>query len=297
MENMVTIDVSPKQLSKLRNGHKVRIVKGSGYNLLVSPGNYSTITKGFSKNKGVNIALSEAEREANKGLTIEQLNALRSEFNTASKVGTLPMMGQGIFSKETAKSLAKSGAKAGIRVGAEMGAKALEDYNPVLGSVSRPIINKLKDIPIDYIDGEGLYASRSSGRGLRAGAGMYAGAGMGGMCGCMNGCRMCSRGMCGGAMNPMSITGSGRLLESMQPQALQSQSMDANFMERYMLPPTYSMLGSGMMERDMGMSGMGMYGCGMNGYASMIPALRSQPYNENFLSNNMLPVEFQYLRR
>ena len=52
----IKIQISPKQMSKLRNGHKVRIkepdMSGSGINLIVSPENFSLVNKAFTRNKG-----------------------------------------------------------------------------------------------------------------------------------------------------------------------------------------------------------------------------------------------------
>jgi len=55
--HLISFDASPKQLSKLRNGHKVRIKKGSGFNLVVNPSNYHLVSRAFAKNKGVEINL------------------------------------------------------------------------------------------------------------------------------------------------------------------------------------------------------------------------------------------------
>lgn len=66
----VKIQISPKQMSKLRNGHKVRIKKptmeGAGVGLIVNPENFSNITRAFTKNKGSEIVLSPQEILANR---------------------------------------------------------------------------------------------------------------------------------------------------------------------------------------------------------------------------------------
>ena len=79
----VRIQISPKQKSKLRNGHKVRIkkpIEGEGLNLIVMPQNFSLITRAFTRNKGAEIVLSPEEILANK----EQI----------------PMEGEGIFGRK-----------------------------------------------------------------------------------------------------------------------------------------------------------------------------------------------------
>lgn len=64
----VKIHASPKQLSRLRNGHSVRIVKGEGFNLIVHPSKYNHITKSFGNGKGAVVQLSPDELAANKGV-------------------------------------------------------------------------------------------------------------------------------------------------------------------------------------------------------------------------------------
>lgn len=66
---MLHIKVSPKQLSKLRNGHQVRVneaIQGEGVNLIVHPERFDVVTKCFRKKKGVQIQLTPEEIMANK---------------------------------------------------------------------------------------------------------------------------------------------------------------------------------------------------------------------------------------
>lgn len=66
---MLHIKVSKKQLSKLRNGHQVRVgeaVQGQGVNLIVHPERYDEIIKTFKKKKGVQLQLTPVEIMANK---------------------------------------------------------------------------------------------------------------------------------------------------------------------------------------------------------------------------------------
>lgn len=69
MVQTMMVKVSDKQLSKLRNGHKVRVkpdIEGKGILLIVNPQNYSLMTRSFKKMKGSEIALSPEEIQANK---------------------------------------------------------------------------------------------------------------------------------------------------------------------------------------------------------------------------------------
>ena len=92
--NSINIDASEKQLSKLRNGHKVRIKSGQGFNLIVKPGNFNLASKAFNKQKGVEIMLSPDEIMAN--------------------VQNSKMNGNGIFGKRFDKFLEKRGIKKSV---------------------------------------------------------------------------------------------------------------------------------------------------------------------------------------
>jgi hypothetical protein len=80
--------LSPAVMSRARNGHKVRLMKGEGTQLVVHENQYSQINKAFLRNKGVRVALSPSEIIANK--TVE---------------------GEGIFGKKADKVMKKLGVK------------------------------------------------------------------------------------------------------------------------------------------------------------------------------------------
>ena len=80
--------MSPAVMSRARNGHRVRLMKGEGTQLVVSPDQYSQIEKAFLKNKGIQVALSTQEIDANKMIE-----------------------GSGIFGKKFDKGLKKAGIK------------------------------------------------------------------------------------------------------------------------------------------------------------------------------------------
>ncbi len=95
MVAVVHISASPKQLSKLRRGHPVRIkpaIEGEGFNLIVHPSRYDTITRTFSRGKGMEIALAPEEILAN-------------------QQASPTMNGSGIFGKKFDKFLEKNGLK------------------------------------------------------------------------------------------------------------------------------------------------------------------------------------------
>ena len=93
--SIVHIKASKKQISKLRNGHKVRIkpaIEGEGINLIISPDRYNQVTKTFDLGKGMEIALTPEEI------------AVNQEASTQMK-------GTGIFGKKFDKFLEKKGVK------------------------------------------------------------------------------------------------------------------------------------------------------------------------------------------
>jgi len=93
--HIVHIKASEKQLSKLRNGHKVRInpvIDGEGFNLIVHPNTFNLVSKSFSKGKGYEIQLSPEEIMANKAMSPEEHHKIKQQ-NEA-------MSGKGIFGKK-----------------------------------------------------------------------------------------------------------------------------------------------------------------------------------------------------
>lgn len=84
----IGISASLKQLSKLRNGHKVRVTSGEGC-LVIHPDRYDAIERTFRRGKGLTIQLSPEEIMMNKG----------------------QMAGEGIFGPGFDKFLSKIGIK------------------------------------------------------------------------------------------------------------------------------------------------------------------------------------------
>ena len=66
MPHVISIQGSQAQKSKLRNGHKVRIKHGAGFNVIVNPSTYNLVSRAFLKNKGISLQLSPDELEMNK---------------------------------------------------------------------------------------------------------------------------------------------------------------------------------------------------------------------------------------
>ena len=64
--HVITIAGSEHQKSRLRNGHKVRVKHGAGFNVVVSPNTYHIVSRAFNKNKGTTMQLSPEEISMNK---------------------------------------------------------------------------------------------------------------------------------------------------------------------------------------------------------------------------------------
>ena len=66
MKKISVRPMSASVMSRIRNGHKVRLMKGEGTQLIVMPEQYTQIEKAFLKNKGIQVALSPPEIAANR---------------------------------------------------------------------------------------------------------------------------------------------------------------------------------------------------------------------------------------
>jgi hypothetical protein len=168
----VRIQISPKQQSKLRNGHKVRIKKprmeGEGLSLIVNPMNYSLITKAFTKNKGTEIILSPDEILANKeqAPTMEGEGIFGKKFDkrvekAIGKRGRKKVYG---FAKDVLNPIAKTALYAGIA----SGATALSALQPELIPLILPASAGTADFLGDYLDKPSDFYSKSGPREKKA---------------------------------------------------------------------------------------------------------------------------------
>lgn len=108
--HLISFDASPRQVSKLRNGHKVRIKKGSGFNLVVNPSNYKLVSRAFTKNKGLELSLSPEELDINKTMAPEQHDAM-AETIDSDLFQHLPFAEGGSIFKKVKKALNSKTAK------------------------------------------------------------------------------------------------------------------------------------------------------------------------------------------
>jgi len=293
MTHIVTIDASPKQLSKLRNGHSVRIKKGKGFNLVVHPENYHLVSRAFAKNKGVEISLSPEEIDMNRSLSPEQHAELRKSQPE--------MAGQGIFGKKFDKLLKKAGikdiaykvgdalkplAKAGISAGLTAGATALGGVQPELIPFLPAGVAGLSGLAHDYLDNPSKYQrgfSGIKGSPVRSLAEKAIKTGL------------------NDRLNKELGTNYDYLSRAGIENALMSQ-MGADMttdqiVARDLLNPNQHILGHGL-GRPIGIHGMrkmegGSIGRGGGMVSYMPPALVSQPLSANFQMSHFLPVQYQ----
>ena len=93
--NHIALHLSPSQASKLRNGHKVRVKKGTGFNLIVHPNTYHIVNRAFAKGKGAEISLSPEELA---------LNQFPSPEKQKEMIDTNPV-GKGLFKSKRGGSV------------------------------------------------------------------------------------------------------------------------------------------------------------------------------------------------
>ena len=164
MERLEMKMPSARVLSKLRNGHKIRVMHGTGLEILVKPETYNQITKTFSKNKGSTLQLSGEEILANKeveggalfkdikrgfsklgkalapvGKKIKEIAEPVIEIATpiAEKVGKIIIKEAEDKGLPIAKMLAKEAVKQGVKYAPEaLAAAAVATGNPELAPVA-----------------------------------------------------------------------------------------------------------------------------------------------------------------
>jgi hypothetical protein len=163
----IKIQISPKQMSKLRNGHKVRIkkpsIEGGGINLLVSPENFSLVNRAFTRNKGSEIILSPQEILANR----EQAPSMEGEgiFGKRFDKKAEEVLGKPMKKKvyQYAKDVLNPLAKAGITAGLVAGSTALGASNPALVPYLASAVPVASYLAYDYLDNPSSYQSNSGG--------------------------------------------------------------------------------------------------------------------------------------
>ena len=211
----IQIDISPSQMREIKKGLPVRVKKGTGFNLLVSPSTYNIVSKSFNKGLGAQIRLSPEEISMNKGLSPEAHNPVASPM-----VGA-PVMGSGI----------KSGIKA---IAAH--SKLYDELNDQLGTnygyLSRAgLDNALKQKHSASLAKLGIDARIKYSPTVPPNLGVDG---------------PHSRLISGTGRRDTGIVGKGAsIMSSYTPPALVSQPFSSNFQFQFTLPPQYQQFSKG----------------------------------------------------
>jgi hypothetical protein len=298
--SVVEISASPKQLSKLRNGHRVRIKKaisGKGVCLVVDPSNYDLISRTFSRNKGLEISLSPQELFANQEASPE-------------------MEGQGIFGKKFDRAVGKligkdnrkavygtardflPAAQAALTAALAAGGTALGAAQPELIPFIAPGVATASAFGSDYLANPSKYQSNAGGSKAKLAttlAGRYAQDQALQQINAQTGANL-------GSLDRASIQSAitNKAIQDMNAMAIQQKTSDGGYGDLwgqglYAGGPSGRGLGCGL--------GLGMKpsvsrcggAIGLNGgmVGSLQPALRSQPFGSNFQFQHTLPPAFQ----
>lgn len=298
MVQVVRIGASPKQLSKLRNGHRVRIrptMEGEGVCVVVNPSNYDMITRTFSRNKGLEISLSPEEILANQEASPEMEG--KGIFGKKFDRGVRKLIG-----KKAQKSIYGTAreflplAQAGLTAGLTAAGTALGAVQPELIPFIAPGVAGLSALGSDYLANPSSYQSNAGGSKAKLAKNLAG--------------RMiqdralqeinAQTGANLGALDRASIQSAltNRALAEFNKSAVQQrQSLDAQYANMF-----DGIEGNGLYASSSGRGlGLGMKGrrcggaIGLNGgiVAGLPPALRSQPFSANFQFQHTLPPAYQ----
>jgi len=287
---IVRMKVSPKQISRLRNGHKVRVkpaMEGEGVCVIVNPANYDILSRTFSRNKGMELTLSPQELVANQEASTQ-------------------MEGQGIFGKKFDRWLGKTIGKkaqrelygtareflplaqAGLTAGLTTAGTALGAVQPELIPFIAPGVAGLSAMGSDYLANPSKYQSNAGGSKAKLAtslAGRYLQDQALGKLNAELGTNM-------GDLSRASLTDAltNKALGELNARAVAERK--ANEMSAYerALAGSGLYLGRGMRPLSKTGGAIGVQG-GL--VASQPPALRSQPFGANFQFQHTLPPAYQ----
>lgn len=263
----IEVGMSPHQVSRVRNGHKVRVkptMKGSGVILIVSPSTYNLATRSLSKNKGVQIQLSPEEIQANREMSEDAEMEGRGIFK---KIGKFVKKGAVKVGKKVGREVAKKLpeiATAGLTglavatgqpqliplagvVGNQLGEFAGKELNKAIDKPSRySSLKKARNALVDSALDDMEEGARAFGRKKTGEAKTYArkkltGRGVGG-----EGLYAGRQGRGISDTPTTGLIGVGGNLLSMGHPAMRSQPHSANFQFQHTMPPQFQIKGNGL---------------------------------------------------
>lgn len=206
------VDISPAQMKRLHKGHKVRVKKGTGFELLVHPATYNIVNRSFNKGKGSEIQLSPEEIEMNKGIS----KAISPEAHNPSLQPGVKMTGGSLRDIASHVHLANN---LNEHLGTNYGYLNRAGLDNAVSGIKSAALSKMgidaryRDSPFAQIP-LGIPGPHS-------------------------------RVMGGGQLERGSVGRQGGLLHSYTPPALVSQPFSANFQFQHFLPPQYQHFNTG----------------------------------------------------
>lgn len=275
----VGLDLSPKQLSKLRNGAKVRVKRGKGCNLIVNPQTYSIVERAFRRNRGAEIALSPEEIEVNMAPSPEEQQALmeQTDLSLASPEGEM-----------TGGALSFKKIKRNLKPFKKVAKEAAKHYAPILAEKGTRAVMEAYGSDEADIDSYSKGANKMTKTGLKiAGFGMGAGLGAGMYSG-RGGFR---------SYDDLNLASMGNLKANKahaKYTTLPHKMPLRNYWNRAGDPPSR---GSGMYAGSNNVNLIRGRGASLNGVGYMPQALQSQAHGANFHFQFMLPPQYQDVER
>ena len=301
--HVISISASPGQRSKLRRGLPVRIKQGEGFNLVVHPDRYNIVARAFRSNKGVQVALSPEEQQAN--ASYSQSPEAASQMHAASEaMGAAPVAtGTGIFGSHGDKIMKKAGirniayklgdyakpmVKAGISSALTAGGAALGAVQPELIPFIPGGVMAGSYLAGDYLDHPGRYQGTSGTKHKHAAKSMA---------------QQAVHNELNNQLNEHLGTNYGYMGRAGLENAISnmaSAQMDRTGIASRPVMESYEeydpMVGFGLRRHGLQHKGIVGRGGGMIGYGSAFhpPALASQPFAANFQFQHFLPVQYQH---
>lgn len=285
------VKVSPKQMSKLRNGHKVRVkppeIEGEGCYIIVDPQNYDILNRTFSRNKGVELSLSPEEIQANKYSysSPEQHNELLKKHKVGSGIfgKKFDRAVKKVVGKKTAKNIYDTArdflpaAQVGLTGGLSSVGAALGTIQPELIPLIAPSVAGLSSLGNDYLANPSKYQGGKSSSLAKEYAKNLALQQLNQQLGTNMG-NLSNASIQSALANKASaeLTKAGILQRDSQPVLtdMDLQAMEGNGLRRYK-------------------KNMGLVGINSKLIDNVHPALQSQPYSANFQFQFTLPPAYQ----
>jgi hypothetical protein len=277
---------SEKVVSRLRNGHAVRLMKGEGLDMFLKPAKKAAMMRKFAMGKGVQLALDPEEIMENRGIE-----------------------GSGIFGKKADKALKKAGIKKAVyKVGAALKPLADEaiksaEAAAIAYGVPPSVASKIGDTATQYLADpkslqgkKGLRELKKRGVSVASELGEMAAERAGIDPATIAEAKMAAKTAKEMRKSGVSVSAPSRAELTDRASNAAADALIARIRERY--PATAGSglyagrgLGMGLMR---GVAGMGMERS-ISGRNTMIgmgmpPALQSQPFSENFQFRYTLPV-------